>query len=106
MFEGADADGQTIDVDLLGLLIQLLVARHLGQTLENVDLAKLGPDEGPVAGAEEGRDRCRVEKAPADLDFPSQFLEKFIERISASTNRSSSSRRRSGVALDCALRCR
>lgn len=99
MLEGADADDEAIEVDILRLLIECSKRRHLGKALEHVDLTELGCDQSPIPRSREGEDRAPIEQFAVHVArrYPQAFTVRpptSTKRTSASISRASSCRSR------------
>ena len=81
------------------MLVKDRKGRHLRQTLENIDVAEIGYDQGSVSGAEERLDRGGIKQLPADIDFAVQFSRDAID-----VSRRKSSCNRSGAGINSAGR--
>lgn len=81
MLERADANADSVYLDIGGLCVQVRKGGDLRVPLEDIDGTKLGCDQRPISRSEEDRDRVGRQAAILDLYLPIQFTKDLGEPL-------------------------
>jgi hypothetical protein len=77
MLERADADDDAVEIDVGRFLLQRCIRGYLRQPLENIDLPKVGCDQGPVAASQTSASVSRTSscrsRSESDVNSSARF---------------------------------